>query len=43
MWALHKLLEHQIETGPPLLPGNVHDADKFMADWMTTLKKARRS
>ena len=34
--TIHRLLTDQIESGPPLLPDNDHDAEKFMADWMTT-------
>jgi hypothetical protein len=40
--TIHKFLSGQIESGPPLLPDNDHDAETFMADWMTTLKNIAR-
>jgi hypothetical protein len=40
--AMHKFLAHQAATGPPLLPDNVHDAERFMADWATTLEDTAR-
>jgi hypothetical protein len=40
--AIHRLLADQIESGPLLLPDNDHDANAFMADWMTTLKDIAR-
>jgi hypothetical protein len=42
MSAVHTLLAAHIEGDPPLLPDNTHDAEKFMADWMTTLKDTAR-
>lgn len=42
MSAIHKLLADRIESGPLLLPDNDHDAEKFVADWMTTLKDTAR-
>jgi hypothetical protein len=42
MWAIHKLLADQIENGPLLLPDDVPGEEKFMADWMTTLKDTAR-
>jgi hypothetical protein len=40
--TIHQLLTNQVANGPPLFPDNIHAAEKFMADWMTTLKNAKR-
>jgi hypothetical protein len=36
--VIGQLLHDQMESGPPLVPDNVHDAEEFVSDWMTTLK-----
>jgi hypothetical protein len=38
MTAIHKVLDEQITSGPPLIAANERDVQKFMADWTTTLK-----
>jgi hypothetical protein len=40
--AIGQLLHDQMASGPPLVPDNVHDAEKFVADWMSTLTDTAR-
>jgi hypothetical protein len=40
--TIGQMLHDQMKSGPPLLPDNVPGAEKFMADWMTTLKDTAR-